>query len=42
VLLELERAFSLELDEDLTRRGNFLGPWNGVVRPKWDWFLNEH
>jgi lipopolysaccharide transport system ATP-binding protein len=40
VLLELDRAFSVELDEDLTRRGNFIGPWNGVVRPKWNWFLN--
>lgn len=41
VLLELERAFSVELEEDIKMRGDYLGNWNGLVRPNWDWTINK-
>jgi len=40
VLMHIDKAFTVEFEEDLTFRGGYLGNWGGLVRPKWDWFLN--
>jgi lipopolysaccharide transport system ATP-binding protein len=37
VLLELDKVLTLDFEENLILRGNFLGNWGGFVRPKWNW-----
>lgn len=41
VLLELNSAFTMEFEENLETRGNYLGSWGGLVRPKWNWEINK-
>ena len=37
ILIEVEKAFTIELGENLIKRGNYLGEWSGMVRPNWRW-----
>jgi lipopolysaccharide transport system ATP-binding protein len=41
ILLNVENIFTLEFEEGIQERGGYVGPWNGIVRPKWDWKLNK-
>ncbi|MFN5323904.1 MAG: ABC transporter ATP-binding protein [Bacteroidota bacterium] len=41
VLMEVNDALVVNFDEDLIGRGRYLGPWNGLTRPKWKWEFNQ-
>jgi lipopolysaccharide transport system ATP-binding protein len=41
VLLKIENIFILDFDEEIYDRGDYFGPWSGIVRPKWNWNLNK-
>ena len=37
VLINKDKAFVIEFEEDLKKRGDYLGNWGGMVRPMWEW-----